>query len=111
MDVLRDQNWLLSVGTFLPLAGVLVLLFIPKAEEQMAKLVALVTAGATLAVVVVTMVTADETWMAVPARLPVIRRYRAVTAPFKDNVMFPPAAPDRLSTSVLCSMTALPPFR
>ena len=32
MDILRDHNWVLSVGTFLPLAGVLVMLFIPKAE-------------------------------------------------------------------------------
>ena len=30
MDVISDQNWLLSLGTFLPLAGVLVMLFIPK---------------------------------------------------------------------------------
>ena len=48
MDVLRDQNWVLSVGTFLPLVGVLVMLFIPKADEELSKLVALVTAVATL---------------------------------------------------------------
>ena len=29
MEVLTDQNWLLSVGVFLPLVGVLVMLFIP----------------------------------------------------------------------------------
>lgn len=59
MDVLRDQNWVLSVGTFLPLAGVLVLLFIPRAEEQLAKLVGLLTAGATLAVGIFTMTQFD----------------------------------------------------
>ena len=30
---LTDQNWLLSVGTFLPLVGVLAMLFIPRGEE------------------------------------------------------------------------------
>jgi NADH-quinone oxidoreductase subunit M len=55
MDVFRDQNWVLSVGTFLPLAGVLVMLFIPKAEEQLHKLVALVTALATLGVGIFTL--------------------------------------------------------
>ena len=50
MDVLTDQNWLLSVGTFLPLAGVLVMLFIPRAEELLHKQVALVTAVATFGV-------------------------------------------------------------
>jgi NADH-quinone oxidoreductase subunit M len=43
------------VGTFLPLAGVLVMLFIPKAEEQLHKLVALVTALATLGVGIFTL--------------------------------------------------------
>ena len=33
MEVLRDQNWLLTVGTFLPMVGVVVMLFIPKADE------------------------------------------------------------------------------
>ena len=50
MDVLRESNWVLSVGTFLPLVGVIVMLFIPKADEQLHKLVALVTALATLGV-------------------------------------------------------------
>ena len=50
MDVITDQNWLLSVGTFLPLAGVLVMLFIPRGEELLHKQVALVTALATFAV-------------------------------------------------------------
>ena len=34
---LTTNNWLLSVGTFLPLAGVLVMLFIPKREEPLIK--------------------------------------------------------------------------
>jgi NADH-quinone oxidoreductase subunit M len=49
----------LSVGTFLPLAGVLVMLFIPKAEEQLNKAVALITALATLGVGVYTMTQFD----------------------------------------------------
>src|SRR6478609_4724497 len=59
MDVIRDQNWLLSVGTFLPFAGVLVMLFIPKGEEELHKLVALLTAGATLAVGIYTLTQFD----------------------------------------------------
>jgi len=55
MDILRDHNWVLSVGTFLPLAGVLVMLFIPKVEEQLQKAVALITALATLGVGVYTL--------------------------------------------------------
>ena len=55
MDVISDQNWVLTVGTFLPLAGVLVMLFIPKADEQLHKMVALVTALATLGVGVFTL--------------------------------------------------------
>ena len=54
MDVLQNSNWVLSVGTFLPLVGVIVMLFIPKAEEELHKLVALVTALATLGVGVYT---------------------------------------------------------
>jgi len=55
MEVLRDQNWLLSLGTFLPLAGVLVMLFIPKKDELLHKQVALVTALATLGIGVYTL--------------------------------------------------------
>ena len=35
MDVITDQNWVLSVGTFLPLVGVALMLFIPRAEEAL----------------------------------------------------------------------------
>src|SRR5687767_6016934 len=50
MDVIRDQNYLLSIGTFLPIAGVLLLLLIPRRNELLIKQVAVGTAGATLAV-------------------------------------------------------------
>ncbi len=59
MDVLQNSNWVLSVGTFLPLVGVIVMLFIPKAEEEIHKLVALVTALATLGVGVYTLIKFD----------------------------------------------------
>ena len=59
MDVITDQNWLLSVGTFLPLAGVLVMLFIPRGEEQLHKQIAIVTALATLAVGIYTLTQFD----------------------------------------------------
>ncbi|MEK7426011.1 MAG: NADH-quinone oxidoreductase subunit M [Actinomycetota bacterium] len=59
MDVISDQNWLLSVGTFLPLAGVLVMLLIPKKEELLHKQVALGTALATLAVGIYTLIQFD----------------------------------------------------
>src|SRR3954469_22346155 len=55
MNVLTDQNWALSVGTFLPLAGVLVMLFIPRTEETLHKGVALVTALATMGVGIFTL--------------------------------------------------------
>ena len=50
MEMLRDHNWMLSVGTFLPLLGVLLLLVVPKANEQLIKKVALFTSIATAAV-------------------------------------------------------------
>ena len=59
METLTDQNWLLSVGTFLPLVGVLVMMFIPRSEEATVKLVGIATAGATLAVGIVTLFAFD----------------------------------------------------
>jgi NADH-quinone oxidoreductase subunit M len=50
MEMLRDHNWMLSVGTFFPLLGVLLLLVVPKANEQLIKKVALFTSIATVAV-------------------------------------------------------------
>lgn len=54
-----DQSWLLSLGTFLPLAGVVLMLFVPKKDEVMAKGIGLATALATLAVGVYTLVQFD----------------------------------------------------
>jgi NADH-quinone oxidoreductase subunit M len=50
MPPLTTDNWALSVAVFLPLAGLVLMLFIPKAEEQLHKLVALGTSLATLGV-------------------------------------------------------------
>ena len=50
MNMLRDNNWVLSVGTFLPMLGVVVMMLMPKAQDQAVKFVALVTSIATLAV-------------------------------------------------------------
>ncbi len=55
MEMFRDANWVLSVGTFLPLVGVVLLLGVPKANEQMVKMVALLTSIATLAVGIFTL--------------------------------------------------------
>ena len=55
MDVISDQNWLLSVGVFLPLAGVLVMLFVPDREAQLHKQIALLTALATFGITVYTL--------------------------------------------------------
>jgi len=59
MELLRDNNWVLTIGTFLPMVGVLIMLFIPKADEVAHKAVALATAVATLAVGVWTLVLFD----------------------------------------------------
>ena len=59
MEVISNHNWALTVGTFLPLVGVLIVLFIPKAEEALIKSVAIATAIATLAVGIYTMVQFD----------------------------------------------------
>jgi NADH-quinone oxidoreductase subunit M len=48
--MIYDNNFILSLGTFLPLVGVLVMLFIPAAEEVLHKQIAILTSGATLAV-------------------------------------------------------------
>ena len=59
MEVISNHNWALTVGTFLPLVGVLIMLFIPKAEEALIKSVAIATAIATLAVGIYTMTQFD----------------------------------------------------
>jgi NADH-quinone oxidoreductase subunit M len=50
LQTLTDQNWVLTVGTFLPLVGVLVMMFIPRGEEEMHKLIGIVTSVATFGV-------------------------------------------------------------
>jgi NADH-quinone oxidoreductase subunit M len=59
MEALTNDNWLLTVGTFLPLVGVLIMMFIPGSEERSHKQIAIVTAGATLAVGIYTLVRFD----------------------------------------------------
>jgi NADH-quinone oxidoreductase subunit M len=57
--MLTNDNWLLSVGVFLPLVGVLALVFWPKADELGQKTIAMATAVATLAVGVYTLIQFD----------------------------------------------------
>jgi NADH-quinone oxidoreductase subunit M len=56
---LTDYNWALPLGVFLPLAGVLIMLVLPRSEEQLHKAVALITSVATLAVGVFTAIQFD----------------------------------------------------
>ncbi len=77
MQVLTNDNWLLSVGTFFPLVGVLVMMFIPGSEERLHKQIAILTSGLTVAVGIFTLVQfdygqaeklqffVDETWISV----------------------------------------------
>ncbi len=57
MEFLTDSanNWVLTVGVFLPLLGVLAMMLVPSGDEATIKAVGIVTAGATLAVGVVTL--------------------------------------------------------
>ena len=57
--MLTDQNWVLSVGVFLPLAGVLVMMFIPKSDELLVKFVGLLAALATLGIGIYTLAEFD----------------------------------------------------
>lgn len=59
MEFLQDQNYLLTLGTFLPLVGVVVMLFIPKSDEVLNKSVAIAAAGATLVVGIYTLMQFD----------------------------------------------------
>ena len=45
-----SDNYLLTLGTFLPMVGVLVMLFIPGTQERLHKEIAILASGATLAV-------------------------------------------------------------
>jgi NADH-quinone oxidoreductase subunit M len=59
METITNDNWLLTVGTFLPLVGVLALLFVPKTEERLIKSLGIITAAATLAVGIFTTIRFD----------------------------------------------------
>ena len=59
MPPLTNDNWALSAAVFTPLAGLVVMLLIPRAEEQLHKLVALVTALTTLGIGVFILATFD----------------------------------------------------
>ncbi|MFM8014726.1 MAG: NuoM family protein, partial [Actinomycetota bacterium] len=54
--MIRDDNWVLSVGTFLPMVGVLILFVTPKANEAVIKMVALLTSIATVLIGAFTLV-------------------------------------------------------
>jgi NADH-quinone oxidoreductase subunit M len=59
MDMLTNDNWLLSVGTFLPLLGAAILVVVPRSQEAAIKFVALATSIATVVVGVVTLLRFD----------------------------------------------------
>ncbi len=59
MDVISSNNSLLTIGTFLPLGGVLVMMFIPRGNELLHKQIAFVTALATLVVGIFTLTKFD----------------------------------------------------
>ena len=54
-----SDNYLLTLGTFLPMVGVLVMLFIPGTQEKLHKEIAILTSGATLAVGIWTLAVFD----------------------------------------------------
>ncbi len=60
MNNLTDNTWILTVGTFLPLLGALVIMFgTAKDDERTPKIIGIVTAGATLAIGIATLVLFD----------------------------------------------------
>ncbi len=59
METLTDQTWLLTVGTFLPMLGALVLMFWPKNDEAGIKGIGILTAGVTMLVGIYTLVQFD----------------------------------------------------
>ena len=60
MNNLTDSNWVLSLGTFLPLLGAVVIMFFTsKDDDQTPKVIGIVTAAATLAVGVYTLIQFD----------------------------------------------------
>jgi len=49
IETITDHSWLLTLATFLPLAGVLALLFVPRDDERTMKAIGILTAAATFA--------------------------------------------------------------
>jgi NADH-quinone oxidoreductase subunit M len=58
-EIIQNQQWLLSVGVFLPLVGVALMLFVPKNDEASAKTIAVAATVATLAVGIYTLLQFD----------------------------------------------------
>src|SRR5215213_2695895 len=59
METITNDNWALSAAVFVPLIGVAVMMFIPRREEQLHKIIALLTSLATLGVGVFILVNFD----------------------------------------------------
>jgi NADH-quinone oxidoreductase subunit M len=59
MEIITDDNWLLTVGTFFPLVGVLLMAFVPAEEERLQKQIAILASGITLAIGVWTLIAFD----------------------------------------------------
>jgi len=60
MNTISDQNWLLTVGTFLPLVGALAIMFLTsRDDERTPKVIGIVTAAATLVIGIVTLIAFD----------------------------------------------------
>ncbi len=59
MQTLTNDNWLLTVGTFLPLVGVVLMMFVPASDERSHKQIGIATSAATLVVGIWTMLRFD----------------------------------------------------
>jgi NADH-quinone oxidoreductase subunit M len=59
IQTLTDNTWLLSLATFFPLVGVLLLILVPRDDEQLIKLVGLGTAAVTFALGIAVLVNFD----------------------------------------------------
>ncbi len=59
MQTLTNDNWLLTVGTFLPLVGVALMMFVPASDERSHKQIGIATSAATLVVGIWTMLRFD----------------------------------------------------
>ncbi|HAZ32380.1 MAG TPA: NADH-quinone oxidoreductase chain 13, partial [Acidimicrobiaceae bacterium] len=59
MQTITNDTWLLTVGTFLPLVGVLLMMFVPASEEKTHKQIGILTSAVTAAVGVYTLLRFD----------------------------------------------------